>query len=62
MSGDYYQSRTLSDMKSRTSIPACGYQNKAEKRTVNKWTLWSGRLSDNTHYVYIYVTFDATES
>ena len=61
MSGDKSQQRTLSDMKSRTSIPACGYQNKAPARTVNKWTLWSGRLTDNTHYVYIYVTFVATE-
>ncbi len=61
MSGDKYQERTLSDLKSRTSIPACGYQNKAPARTVNKWTLWSGRLTDNTHYVYIYVTFVATE-
>lgn len=62
MSGDYSQARTLSNLKSRTSIPACGYQNKAPARTVPNWTLWSGRLSDGTHYVYIYVTFVATES
>lgn len=61
MSGDKFTERTLSDLKSRTSIPACGFQNKAPARTVSKWTLWSDRLSDNTHYVYIYVTFVATE-
>lgn len=61
MSGDKSTERTLSDLKSRTSIPACGYQNKAPAQTVPNWTLWSGRLSDGTHYVYIYVTFVATE-
>ncbi|MBQ1834079.1 MAG: hypothetical protein II114_09995, partial [Treponema sp.] len=57
--GDKSQSRTLSEIKSTTEIPAsCG----AEERTVPGWTLWSGELTDNTHYVYIYVTFVATES
>ncbi|MBQ2464643.1 MAG: hypothetical protein II507_06640, partial [Treponema sp.] len=61
MSGDKFIERTLSNLKSTTSIPACGYHNNAPARTVPKWTLWSGRLSDGTHYVYIYVTFVATE-
>ena len=61
MSGVKSQSKTLSNIKSTTYIPASGHNNKAEARNVPNWTLWSGRLTDDTHYVYIYVTFSVSE-
>ena len=57
--GDKSQSRTLSEIKSTTEIPASGG---APRCTVPGWTLWSGNLTDGSHSVYIYVTFSATES
>ncbi len=61
MSGTYSKTRSLSDIKHRTYIPSCGYHNGAEARTVDGWTLWGERMSDGSHYVYIYITFHVWE-